>query len=145
MKSHVFIFALVTFACLSSVRASSPVDEFAYTTPQETSGRLDNFLTYLVKDNPTYRGQVIVYGAQNGKVGELEEHLRQLREYFVDFRKFDANRLVITNGGYREEIWIQLWGLPPNVDPVKPTPGFDIRDVTFNGIFRSKKLYKNKH
>jgi hypothetical protein len=99
------------------VRASSPVDEFAYTNPNETCGRLDNFLTYL-KDNPTYRGQVIVYGAQNGSVGELEEHLRQLREYFVSFRKFDANRLVITKGGYRDEIWIQLWDFHQTSNPL---------------------------
>jgi len=56
------LFVGLAFFC-TDLKASGPVDEFAYTEPAAAMSRLDSFLGYLT-DNPTYGGNVIVYGAR---------------------------------------------------------------------------------
>lgn len=73
--------------------------------------RLDNFAIELL-NNREAQGHIIVYGARRGYAGEVQEHMDDAKDYLVDVRKIDRERITTINGGYREDLMVELWIVP---------------------------------
>src|SRR5215211_3891110 len=76
------------------------VDSFTYSNSEDASARIDNWRNEL-NQSPQNRGFVIVYGGRIGKRGEVEAHLRGLKQAF-GLKGIDQKRVTIINGGFRE-------------------------------------------
>ena len=65
-----------------------------------------------------------------------------MKEYLVNTRGLGAERLVIADGGYREERSAELWLVPWNLSGPAPTPTVDPKDVVHEK--RSRKPSRPK-
>jgi hypothetical protein len=112
------------------------VDSFAYSNSEDGSARLDNFRIEL-NNSPQNKGFVMIYGGKNGKRGEVDAHIRGIKQAFR-LKGIDDKKVVVHKGGYREKLTIEFWVIPLGTDPPKPNPTVNSKKVRFNGI--SKKM-----
>jgi hypothetical protein len=89
-------------------------DEFGPLANDDVRQRIDNFFVALQND-PSAQGYIINYGPAR----QVTARERLIRNH-IAFRKFDASRIVIVNGGVTEEINTKLWLVPQGATP--PTP-----------------------
>ena len=96
-------------------------DECDNCTFDDQKARLDNLAVELQND-PSTRAYVIAYGGKMSPVGQVEKLMSRAREYLVTQRGIDASRLVVVNGGFREDDSVELWVVPSGASAPQPTP-----------------------
>jgi hypothetical protein len=94
----------------------------------DQKARLDNLAVELQND-PSTRTYVIAYGGRTSAVGQADRLLARARDYLVTQRGIDASRIVIINGGFREQDNVELWIVPQGATPPQPTPTLQEGDV----------------
>jgi hypothetical protein len=62
-------------------------------------------------------------------LGQVEKLMSRSRDYLVTQRGIDASRIVVVNGGFREEDSVELWIVPSGAAAPKPTPTVQAGDV----------------
>jgi len=128
-------------ACVQTVQAVSVItarksiiggsyefDECKGCTFDDQKARLDNFVVELQKD-PSTRGYIIAYGGRMSPVGQVNKLMSRARDYAVTQRGIDASRLVVVNGGFREEDSVELWIVPSGAAAPHPTPTVQAGEV----------------
>jgi hypothetical protein len=96
-------------------------DECVNCTFDDQKARLDNLAVELQND-PSTRAYIIAYGGRMSPVGQVEKLMGRARDYIVTQRGIDASRLVIVNGGFREEDNVELWVVPSGAAAPQATP-----------------------
>lgn len=84
--------------------------------------RLDNFAIYLQND-PLATGYVIAYGPPGEGSGTADYRLEVTKDYFVNSRGLEAERIQTVNGGrYKKtgESFVELWLVPPGAEAPRP-------------------------
>ena len=128
-------------ACAQSVQAVSIIaplekksivaqefDECNNCTFDDQKARLDNLAVELQND-PTTRAYVIAYGGRMSPLGQVEKLMSRARDYLVTQRGIDASRLVVVNGGFREEDSVELWLVPSGAPTPRPTPTVQASEI----------------
>ena len=128
-------------ACAQTVQAVSVIapiekkvivarefDECNNCTFDDQKARLDNLAVELQND-PSTRGYIIAYGGRMSPLGQVEKLMTRARDYLVTQRGIDASRLVIVNGGFREEDSVELWIVPSGAAAPQPTPTVQAGEV----------------
>jgi hypothetical protein len=90
---------------------ASEFDECVNCTFDDQKARLDNLAVELQND-PSTRGYIIAYAGRMSPLGQVDKLMRRARDYMVTRRGIDASRLVVVNGGFREEDGVELWVVP---------------------------------
>lgn len=85
-------------------------DEFEMATNGNVKMRMDLFYTEL-SNNPASQGYIVNFGIGR----EIARRERQIRNAIV-FRKFDASRITIVNGGFRGVIKTEFWIVPAGAE-----------------------------
>ena len=62
-------------------------------------------------------------------IGQVEKLISRARDYLVTQRGIDASRLVVVNGGFREEDSVELWIVPSGAGAPQPTPTVQAGEV----------------
>jgi len=96
-------------------------DECINCTFDDQKARLDNLAVELQND-PSTRAYIIAYGGRLSPVGQVEKLMSRARDYIVRQRGIDASRLVVVNGGFREEDSVELWVVPSGAAAPQATP-----------------------
>jgi len=96
-------------------------DECDKCTFDDQKARLDNLAVELQND-PSTRAHIIAYGGRMSPLGQVEKLMTRARDYLVTQRGIDASRLVIVNGGFREDDSVELWIVPSGAAAPQPTP-----------------------
>lgn len=96
-------------------------DEYGDISAVDEVKRLDMFASQL-KFQPATRAFIIAYGGSRSRKGEAKDRAYCARNYLTKYRGVDPRRLVIVDGGYREEAVIDLYirlepGSSPPVSP----------------------------
>ena len=94
----------------------------------DQKARLDNLAVELQAD-PTTTTYVIAYGGRTSRIGQADLLNSRARDYLVTNRGIDQSRIVIINGGFREEDCVELWIIPSGATPPQPTPTVSAGDV----------------
>ena len=103
------------------------IDSFVDLTNGDIKARLDAFMTSLQK-NSTAKGYITIYGNRTEGNREVARKVVFYKNYLL-FRNFDASRIAIINGGFREETSAELWlSFDDNEKPI-PTPTVDKKFV----------------
>src|ERR1700752_569406 len=97
-------------------------------TYDDQKARLDNLAVEMQSD-PTTTTYLFGYGGRTSPVGQADRLLTRAREYLVTQRGIDASRIVMSNGGYREEDALEVWIVPKGATPPRPTPTLQPSDV----------------
>jgi hypothetical protein len=92
----------------------------------DLGARLDNFAIHLVNEK-TSKGQVIIYSGRYDLPSRVTIYREHIGHYLVNSRGLEPNRLAMFDGGYREELTIELWIVPKGVPAPEPT---DVIDAT---------------
>lgn len=90
------------------------VDEFGAMPNDDIRGRLDLFFAEL-SNNPNNQGYIINYGTP-AQIATREKLIRN----HIAFRKFDASRITLVNGGEGTGVSTKLYRVPPGAN--NPTP-----------------------
>jgi hypothetical protein len=107
------------------------LDEYGNIRWSDERARLDNFVVEL-QNNPAARGYMICYGGRVGRAGEAERRCRRAMTYVVNRQRgIDAARIVTVDGGYREDLTVELWVLPSGATPPTASPTVDPSEVRF--------------
>jgi len=103
-------------------------DECNNCTFDDQKARLDNLAVELQND-PSTRGYILAYGGRMSPVGQVNKLMSRARDYLVTQRGIDASRLVVVNGGFREEDSVELWIVPSGAAAPLPTPTVQAGEV----------------
>ena len=94
----------------------------------DQKARLDNLAVELQND-PSTTTYVIAYGGRTSRIGQADLLGARARDYLVAQRGIDQSRIVVMNGGFREEDCVELWIVPRGATPPQPTPTVQAGDV----------------
>ena len=90
-------------------------------TFDDQKARLDNLAIELQND-PTTTTYIIAYAGRNSRTGQATRLGARARDYLTEQRGLDASRIVVVDGGFREEDCVELWLVPSGANPPRPTP-----------------------
>lgn len=144
MKKRLFSF-LFLLTLVVSAAAQKPAESRKFEKIDSADGCeyqrsvVDNFFIQL-QNNPEFTGFIIYYEGKyvaenyNDKVkktkyvlpryGEANSRIQIIRDH-IRLRRFDRDRILFINGGYREEFKIEFWLVPDGAELPKPTPTLD--------------------
>lgn len=88
-----------------------------------------------LEDMPDSIGYIIIYGGRISKVGEIEAHIRGIRQA-IDDKRFDKSKFIFIQGGFREKLTVDFLVVPKDTCPPLPTPTVQIEKVRFKGVSR---------
>jgi hypothetical protein len=94
----------------------------------DQKARLDNLAVELQND-PTATTYVIAYGGRSSRIGMANLLGSRAQDYLMTARGIDGSRIVVINGGFREEDCVELWIVPQGATPPQPTPTVQAGDV----------------
>lgn len=97
-------------------------------TFDDQKARLDNLAVELQND-PSATAHIIAYAGRHSRAGQASMLGARARDYLVNHRGINASRLVVVNGGYREQDCVDLWIVPRGATPPKPTPTVQAGDI----------------
>lgn len=118
-------------SCTTSIPAlplARKVDEYGNIKFNDEKARLDNYAIELQND-PTAQGYLVCYGGRTGRTGEAQRRCDRAKNYLVSTRGIDASRIVTVDGGFREELTVELWIVPSGANPPQSTPTVDPSEV----------------
>lgn len=87
----------------------------------DEKARLDNFAVQL-QNEPAARGYLVVYGARGGAPDAARRRANRARDYIVNERAIGSDRVVVSEGGVRDILTLELWLVPTGAEPPRPTP-----------------------
>jgi hypothetical protein len=104
------------------------VDEYGNIRFNDEKARLDNYAIELQND-PTSQGYLICYGGRRGRAGEAQRRCDRAKDYLATTRGIDASRIVTVDGGYKEDLTVELWVVPTGAQPPAASPSVDPSEV----------------
>jgi hypothetical protein len=110
------------------IKVARKIDEYGNIRFNDEKARLDNFAIELQND-PTSQGYLICYGGRKGKAGEAQRRCDRAKDYLTSTRGIDASRIVTVDGGYREDLTVELWLVPSGANPPTASPNVDPSEV----------------
>jgi hypothetical protein len=113
-------------------------DECNNCTFDDQKARLDNLAVELQND-PSTTGYIIAYGGRTSPIGQVERLMTRARDYLTKQRGIDESRLVVVNGGFREQDSVELWIVPSGAAPPRATPTIQAGDVKPPGPVRRRR------
>jgi hypothetical protein len=116
------------------------IDEYGNIRWSDEKARLDNFAIEL-KNTPDAVGYIICYGGRVGRAGEAQRRCRRAKDFVVGRYHIESSRVVATDGGFKEDLTVELWIEPLGVMPPIPSPTVDPGEVT---ILKRKAARKHK-
>lgn len=121
-----------TASCTAQLRVTPKArkfDEYNNIAFNDEKARLDNFAIELQND-PGAQGYIIAYGGRKARVNEAQARADRAKDYLVNTRQIDAGRIVTVDGGYKEDLTVELWIVPTGAAPPAASPTVNASDVT---------------
>jgi hypothetical protein len=103
-------------------------DECNNCTFDDQKARLDNLAVELQND-PSTKAYIIAYGGRYSPIAQVEMLMKRSRDYIVEQRGIDASRLVVINGGFREDDSVELWIVPAGAAAPRATPTVQASEI----------------
>jgi hypothetical protein len=110
------------------IRTARKIDEYGNIRFNDEKARLDNFAIELQND-PTAQGYIIAYGGRRGRAGEAQARADRAKNYLVNQRGIDPTRIVTVDGGFREDLTVELWLVPSGANAPTASPTVDPSEV----------------
>lgn len=116
-------------------------DEYSNIPFSDEKARLDNLAIYLRRDKPNWKGHIIVYAGRRARAGEAQARVQRAKNYLVKVHRIDPNRIVTIDGGYREQLEVEVYLLPPGISAPTPYPTVDPSEVQ---IIKNRKARNSR-
>jgi hypothetical protein len=119
-------------------------DRFFDLNCEDLQARLDNFSVTLGELSEA-QATIMVYegryrGGRNPRRGEALARAARIKDYLVNYRGVKPERVVIRDGGYRNEFTVELYLCPRGVVPAAD-PSLQRKDIKFSkGRIRAREF-----
>jgi hypothetical protein len=110
----------------------------------DEKARLDNLAIYLQKDEPTFVTYLVFYAGRKSCAGEIQARADRAKNYLVNKRGVQANRVIWKDGGYRKEFTVEIWAWPRDVGEPYASPTLTQNDVQVVKC-KPKNLIRSRH
>lgn len=109
--------------CTLSIPATGGgiVEKYHNITYNHEKANLDNFVIWL-QNNPGARGYIFAYQGRRTRAGHARLRANRARDYIVNERGIEASRIIVMEGGRREEFTMEVHGVPLGATAPQPTP-----------------------
>ena len=97
--------------------------------------RLEDFLMPALSGDPQSKAYIIAYGAREDGPGKARRYALRAKNYLVNFRGIDPQRIVPVDGGRREEFVVELWIVPKDAKPPEPSPTITVSDDLNDNLY----------
>lgn len=124
----VFCSKSVSYTLPPTIACIRPFDSYGNIRFEDEKARLDNYAVEL-QNAATAQGYLVCYGGRKGRAGEAERRCKRALNYIRKVRGIDAARVVIVDGGFREELTVEPWIVPPGAQPPPAVPTVDSSEV----------------
>ena len=104
------------------------IDEYGDLSPADEEARLDNFAAEL-KNDPDTIGYIISYAGRRARVNEAQERAARAKSYLMNKHGIEEGRLVIIDGGHREDRTVELYVNPRDASAPPASPTVDPSEV----------------
>lgn len=104
------------------------IDEYGDLSPGDERARLDNFAVE-VKADPNTTAYVIAYAGRRARAHEARETAERAKNYLVSRRGVEPGRIVVIDGGHREERTVELYNFPKEAAAPSASPTVDPGEV----------------
>jgi hypothetical protein len=94
----------------------------------DQKARLDNLAVELQND-PSSTAYIFGYGGRTSRIGQADRLTSRAKDYLVNNRGLDPARVVMVNGGFREEDCVEMWIVPSGAAVPQPRPTLQPGDV----------------
>lgn len=92
---------------------------------------LDNYAIAL-QSEPGMKAYVVVYGGRRDTArSELHARRSRIKRYLVNERGIDTSRVIVMDGGFHQNLTIELWLAPAGAEPPKVTPTVLAKEVRY--------------
>ena len=130
----------------TAARECRQIDEVPDLRCEDVQARLDAYSASLY-DEPDSRGYIIFYEGKywEGRAprrGEAFAEVAGYKDYLVRYRNIQPERIVLLNGGYRENITAQFYICPRGAALPQVSPTLEARDVKFRRGRISRERYE---
>lgn len=115
-------------AQVKRVLAAREYDTCESCSYDDQKARLDNLVVEL-QNEPSTTTYLFAYGGRTSRAGTAERLLERARDYLVTKRGIDASRIVLANGGFREEDSLEVWIVPQGAKAPQPRPTVQAQEV----------------
>ncbi len=92
-------------------KSAGRFDVFGDLRDCDLGARLDNFAIHLM-NGKALKGHAIVYSGRYDLPRRVLNYKERITDYLVNARGLEPSRLAVVDGGYREELTIELWIVP---------------------------------
>ena len=89
---------------------------------------LEDFLVPALSADPQSRASIIAYGAREDAPGKARRFALRAKNYLVNYRGIDPQRIISVDGGRREEFVVEVWLVPKDARPPEPSPTTTVPD-----------------
>lgn len=120
-----------TASCTLNVHWLAPVrkfDEYGNIEDEDEMARLDYFSIELSKEAAAI-GYMIAYAGRRAHVNEALARLERAKDYLVKTRAISIDRILIIDGGYRDELTVELYVVPSGSNPPVASPTVEAAEV----------------
>lgn len=130
------VLVVMVIAVTGSAKDQLPkFDEFGNINCEAEMAHLDNLAVQLQND-PNSKAVIIFYGGRRfggrlPKRGEAAARAARLKPYLVDRRGIPADRIVVIQGGYKEEFQVEIWVVPAGAAAPAPASTIPAKDIKF--------------
>lgn len=149
------LIVLGTFVFLRSASAQENAqgprkfDDFGYMSHENYSARLDN-IAIALQNEPNAQGYFIFHNGAKSLPGAALRYVKRLQNYLAGPRGIEPSRLVLLEGGRREEITVEFWISPPGSPSPMPDPAVSAEPSTMKSFlydsysFDCDRLFQTK-
>lgn len=134
IAAAIYLSLLLTFPVAS--RAKSEARKFLEygsdgANCETEMAHLDNYAIELLSA-PGVQAYVVVYGGRRDTArSELRARRSRIKRYLVNERGIEPARVTVVNGGFRENLTIELWLIPADVEPPRAQPTVSLGGVKY--------------
>lgn len=106
------------------------IDEYGGISFNDEKARLDNFAIELM-NGTEFVGYIVGYGGRRSRRGEALRRVERAKRYVTNVRGVPPERVLTLDGGYREELSVELRVRGKGMRPPQPYPTVDPTEVVF--------------
>jgi hypothetical protein len=106
------------------------IDEYGNIKFEDEMARLDNFAIELL-NWPDGVGYIVAYGGRRSRRGEALKRAERAKVYVTNVRGIPSAQVVTMDGGYKEDLTVELRIRSKEMQPPTPTPTVDPSEVRF--------------
>jgi hypothetical protein len=122
---------LLTFAGLSfAAQADRLFDSFGNINCEDEMAHLDN-VAVVMQEKKDLTAYIFVYAGKRSRRGEAGARLTRIKNYLIERRGIGVSRIKIEDGGYREELVVDVYLIAPGAAAPVAAPTVNPKEVKF--------------